>query len=241
MFPTFRTALLAVTLCAGLAGFMADSLAAVTGSGRTSTETRAVGEFSSIAVGGNIDLQVSQGEKTSLQVQADDNLLPLLETVVESGRLKIGWKRGENIRNQGRVAVTVVTPKLTALSAAGSGDVKLQAFSTPALKLSVAGSSNALLNNLSTDDLGISIAGSGDVRGSGKATKIKVSIAGSGNVQLSDLKADEVGVTIAGSGDAVVQAQKTLNVSIAGSGDVVYIGDAVVKSSVAGSGSVKKR
>ncbi len=238
---TFRTALLAVTLGASLLGFAPDGMAATTGSGRSATETRAVGDFTSIAVEGSVDLLVSQGDKTQLQVQADDNLLPLLDTVVEGGRLKISWKRGENIRQRGRVVVTVVTSRLTGLSAAGSGDVKLQAFNTPALKLSVAGSSNAVLGGLTTEDLGVSIAGSGDVRGSGRATKMKISIAGSGNVQLSDLKADEVGVTIAGSGDAVVHAAKTLNVSIAGSGDVAYSGDAVVKSSVAGSGSVKKR
>jgi hypothetical protein len=236
-----RTALLAMALGAGLAGAVPAAQAATTGSGRSLSETRPVAEFTSIAVGGSIDVVVSQGEKTTLQVQADDNLLPLLETSVESGRLKIGWKRGESVQHRNAVRVTVVTPKLTALSAAGSGDLKLQAFSTPALKLSVAGSSSASLAGLSTDDLGISIAGSGDVRGSGKAGKMKISIAGSGDVKLIELKADDVGVTIAGSGDAEVFARKTLNVSIAGSGDVVYAGDAVVKSSVAGSGSVKKR
>jgi hypothetical protein len=235
-----RTALLAVALAASIPAAHV-ALAATSGSGRSVSETRSVAAFDSIAVGGSIDLVVSQGDKTSLQVQADDNLLPLLITEVESGRLKIGWKRGENINHRGSVKVTVVTPKLTALSAAGSGKVELQAFNTPALKLSVAGSSNATLSTLSTEDLSVSIAGSGDVRGSGKATKLKVSIAGSGDVRLSDLKSDEVGVTIAGSGDAQVNAQKTLNVSIAGSGDVSYTGDATVKSSVAGSGSVKKR
>lgn len=150
--------------------------AATTGSGGSVSETRPVAEFTSIAV------VVSQGETTTLQVQADDNLLQLLETSVESGRLKIGWKRGESAQHRSAVKVTVVTPKLTALSAAGSGDLKLQAFTTQALKLSVAGSSSASLAGLSTDDLGISIAGSGDVVYSGNAI-VKSSVAGSGSVK----------------------------------------------------------
>ncbi len=218
-----------------------DGRAATTGSGRVATESRSVGEFNSIALGSSMNLVVSQGDKTSVQVQADDNLLPLVETVVDGDRLQIRWKRGESVYSRSTVRVTVVTPRLTALSASGSGDIKLEAFTTPTLKLGISGSGNAVLAALTTDELGVSVSGSGDVRGAGKAGKLKVSIAGSGDVRLGEVKADDVTVSIAGSGDAAVHANKTLNVSIAGSGDVAYSGEASVKSSVAGSGSVKKK
>ncbi len=215
--------------------------AAVTGSGRTATEDRVVADFDTVALGASMNLVVRQGEKTSVQVQADDNLLPLLETLVANGRLEIRWKKGEYVSNRSPVKVMVVTPKLTGLSAAGSGDIRLEAFTTPSLKLGIAGSGNAVLAALTTDDLTVGVSGSGDVRAAGKAGRVRLSIAGSGDVRLGDLKADEVTVKIAGSGNATVHAQQLLNVSIAGSGDVAYSGDAVVKSSVAGSGSIKKR
>lgn len=232
------------TLLAGFIGLGAlpqTSLAATEGSGRLSTESRTVADFSGIALRGSMTLVVSQGDKASVTVRADDNLLPLLETVVEGTRLQIGWKRGERIRTRSTVTVTVVTPKLTALAVAGSGDVELGAFSTPNLKLSLAGSGNARMAGLKTDELGVSVSGSGDVRGNGQAGKLTISIAGSGDVRLGDLPSDEVSVRIAGSGDAVVHANKTLAISIAGSGDVAYSGDATVTRSVAGSGSVNKR
>ena len=217
----------------------------ITGSGRSVTETRTVGEFQAIRLSGSMDLQVSQGSAPSVQVKADDNLLPLLETVVEStshgATLDVRWKKGTIMYVRSKVSVTVVTPRLTALSASGSGDIRVDAFNTPALKLSISGSGDARFNGLSTGDLGISIAGSGDVGGSGSATRMAVSIAGSGDVRLADMKADDVTVTIAGSGDAVVNANKTLDVRIAGSGDVSYTGNATVKSKVAGSGSVNRR
>lgn len=246
--------LASVLLCALAAApamWPAASHAATTqGSGTAATETRTVPEFQAIGLNAGIDIVVRQGPAQSVQVQADDNLLPLLETVVESGRkgatLQVRWKReavgwmgGVNPRT--KVLVTVVVPKLTALSTAGSGDIRLETFSTPALQVAISGSGDTRLEGLSADELWVRISGSGNVSGRGTAGKTTVSIAGSGDVKLTEMRSDEVKVSIAGSGDAAVNAQKMLSVSIAGSGDVVYVGNAEVKSSVAGSGSVRKQ
>jgi len=240
--PWIRTLLPAAVLC-GLAFLPPASQAA------EATENRSVGEFNAIALGGAMNLTVRQGSPASVQVSADDKLLPQIETVVESGRsgptLQLRMKREQggfsSWSSRGAIKVTVVTPQLSGLSTAGSGDIRLEAFKTPALQLSIAGAGNAVLNGLDTEELGVGISGSGDVRGDGRAARLNVSIAGSGDVRLADLRGDEVSVKIAGSGDAAVNAQKTLKVSIAGSGDVIYTGEATVKSSVAGSGSIKKR
>ena len=213
--------------------------------GQAATETRALAEFQGIDLSGSMDLKVRQGTPQSVQVEADDKLLPLLETVVEGSgadaRLKVRWKRGQSVHTRAKVVVTIVVPKLHAVALAGSGDLQLDALDTPALKLSISGAGDARFKELSTEDLVLSMSGSGDVAGQGKARRLKISIAGSGDVRLAELLSDEVRVSIAGSGDAAVNAQKTLEVSIAGSGDVTYVGTPSVKSSVAGSGSVTKR
>lgn len=224
---------------------LAARASSLAGSGRSATETRSLAEFQAVALSGSMDLVVRQGATQMVQVEADDNLLPLLETVVEStshgATLRVRWKKGQSLNTRSKVSVTVVVPKLSALSASGSGDMKVEAFNTPTLKISLAGSGDAKLQSLTTAELGIAISGSGDVAANGSATRLKVSIAGSGDVRLADLKSDDVTVAIAGSGDAAVNANKTLEVSIAGSGDVSYTGNAAVKSRVAGSGGVTKR
>lgn len=252
-----RRAALSLLLVGGLA--VAPALlplpaqaATAQGSGNALTEMRTLESFEAVAVNGAMDLVVRQGAQQSVQVQADDNLLPLLETVVESGRngatLQVRWKRnaggswwgGQNIQTRSKVVVTVVVPKLNAVALAGSGDLRVESFQTPSLQVALSGSGDARLDGVTTDELGVRVSGSGDVSGRGQATKVKISIAGSGDVRLSEMRADDVSVSIAGSGDAAVHAQKALSVSIAGSGDVRYSGDAQVKSSVAGSGSVRK-
>lgn len=219
--------------------------ASLAGSGRSATESRSLADFQALALSGSMHLVVRQGAVQSVQVEADDNLLPLLETLVEStgngATLLVRWKKGQSLYTRSKVLVTVIMPKLSALASSGSGDIRVETFNTPALKLSLSGSGDAKLSGLNTAELGISIAGSSDVAANGSATRLEISIAGSGDARLTELKSDEVTVSIAGSGDAAVNANKTLEVSIAGSGDVSYTGNAAVKSRVAGSGSVNKR
>ena len=245
MTPTFRAAWFVPLLWCLTLLPLASQAATTTGSSRIATEIRRVPDFEAIALAGSIDLHVRQGAQPALEVSADDNLLPLLETSVESGRkgatLRVSWKHGASIVTRSRVVVNVVVPQLKSLSGAGAGDMTVESFDTPALQLSLAGAGDVKLPGLRTGELGIGIAGSGGVSGSGQATKLAIRIAGSGDVKLADLQADEVTVKIAGSGDAAVVAQKSLEVSIAGSGDVSYRGDATVRKSIMGSGSVTRK
>jgi hypothetical protein len=230
-----------------LSAVLATSLAqaAVTGSGTAAREARAVGDFQAIELQGDFDLVVRQSGRAAVELQADDNLLPLVETEVVDGRhgrtLRIGWRRGESVRTRSDAVVTVDVAQLRAVSASGSGEVRIDALTAPLFSLALAGSGDARLARLATDELSVSIAGSGDISASGRTKRLALSIAGSGDVAAQDLTADEVKVSVAGSGDARVHAERELTVSIAGSGDVVYTGAAALKSSIVGSGSVRKR
>ena len=220
--------------------------AATTGSGKAVTETRAASGFQALLLRGAIAVVVRQGGSEGVQVRADDNVLPLVQTEVEGSgdlrTLRIQFKAGESVRTQTPVVVTVDVVNLSAVSSSGSGDIRIEVLKTPTLNMSISGSSDAQLRHLDADHLSISIAGSGDVQASGRAAKLDVSIAGSGDVQTRELMAGDVVVSIAGSGDASVTAQKTISVSIAGSGDVDYGGGAaLVKRSIAGSGTVRQR
>jgi hypothetical protein len=217
--------------------------AASAGSGRSATESRTPGTFSAIAMRGDIEVRLRQGTRESVQVTADDNLLPLLETVLDGSTLRIQWKAGASVRPRTRPKVTVELLRLDAVDAAGSGPLVVEALKTPALALSIAGSSDATLRQLDADGLlRIGIAGSGNVNVQGRAGRLEVSIAGSGDVDARELMADDASVSIAGSGDADVSARRTLAVSIAGSGNVRYGGGATLAASrVLGSGTVRPR
>ncbi len=230
--------------------FSAPADARTVGSGRAATETRSVGPFDAVAVEGAIDLVVrggaAPGATAQVQVEADDNLLPLVETVVENtarGRtLVLRTQRGQSMSTRRGIVVTLGVATLKSIATAGSGDVRVEALKAPSLRLSIAGSSDARLSGLETDEFELRIAGSGNVVAGGHARRVSVSISGSGDADLGALVADDVQVRIAGSGDASVTANQSLDASVAGSGDVRYGGQpASVKLSASGSGTVSKR
>lgn len=216
----------------------------VAGNGDVVTEPRDLGSFDGVGLSGGFDVIIRQGSTARVEVKADRNLLPYLETRVSDGAkgrtLEIGPKRGYQLSGSVNPVITIEMPTLRSVAVAGSGTVKVQAIKTAGVDASVAGSGDIRFADLAAERAGFKVSGSGDIAASGRAGQVTVSIAGSGDVKVAELAADEVKVSIAGSGDAQVQATKRLNVSIAGSGDVRYVGSPEVSSSIAGSGRVRR-
>jgi len=217
----------------------------VSGSGKIQTDARAVSGFQAISLKTSAKLVLRQGSREGVELRADDNILPLIETRVIEGAggptLEIRSRDGARYSTKTTPVVTVDLIKLTGLAVSGSGDVTGDELKSPALKIAISGAGDIRLNKLAVDDLGIKVSGSGDIHFNGRAGKLSVAIAGSGDVDTAGLEADDVSISISGSGGANVNARKALTVSIAGSGDVVYSGDAVPRTSIAGSGTVKKK
>ncbi len=209
------------------------------GSGVLKTETRNVSGFNRISLSLPGVVEIVQGDSEGLTIETDDNLLPLIETVVEDGGLKLRTPKKVNISTK-TLKITVNAKTLEALAVAGSGDLRAAKLKAGKLKASIAGSGDITISNLDADDLHISIAGSGNFVGGGKVNTVSSNIAGSGDIKAGKLESNASKISIAGSGDATVWAKDTLTVKVAGSGDVKYYGDAKVSQSVAGSGSVKR-
>ena len=216
----------------------------VAGNGDIATEARDVSGFDAVSLSGGFDVVIRQGSGSKVELKADRNLLPYIETRLADGgkgrTLEIAPKRGYNLSFNGTPTITIEMPALRAVSVAGSGNVRAEGIKTAGLDASVAGSGDIRFTDLSAERLGLKVSGSGDIYASGRAGQLGISIAGSGNVKVAELAAEEVKVSIAGSGDAQVQASKRLQVSIAGSGDVRYAGSPEISSSIAGSGKVRK-
>lgn len=216
----------------------------INGNGDIATEARDTGAFDAVATAGGFNIVIRQGAGNKVEVKADRNLLPYIETkVVDGGKgrtLQIEPKKGFNINSSTNPSLTIEMPTLRAVSVAGSGTVKVEAMKTAGVDAAIAGSGDIRFANLDAERLGMKVSGSGDIVAAGRCGSANVSIAGSGDVKAADLVTEEVKVTIAGSGDAQVNATKKLHVSIAGSGDVKYAGSPEISSSIAGSGKVRK-
>ena len=203
---------------AWLAGCDAVGTPTVRGSGVVLTEQRNVTGFSEVWLAGSGDVRVDVGPADSVTVEAEDNLLPLLETRVDNGRLTLGTKRNVNISPTRPIRYLVTTNDLTAIGVSGSGKFFVNGVDTRQLTTSISGSGSAIL--------------------SGRADEARLSISGSGNYDASGLACRTAEVSISGSGGATVNASDRVSAHISGSGSVRYLGRPAVEQHVSGSGSV---
>lgn len=237
------TAVASATLALSV-GALAWTAETVKGDGKIVREARTVAAFDAVSLAGPFELKVRQSGTQRVELEADSNLLPLVETrIVEGSKgktLEIQVKKGYSVYARQPLRIEVDMASLRGISIAGSGKAEVDAVKTEKVHFNVAGSGSINAPKMDAAELKLNVAGSGDLRVGGKATEVEVSIAGSGEVRAAALAGDEVKVSIAGSGDAEVQANKKLKVSIAGSGDVRYTGSAEPSTSIAGSGNVKR-
>lgn len=247
--PALRGIALAATLAATLACAAAPSMAGgwpwggeqVQGSGSIKRQARQVSHFTGLAleVPGKLELRI--GDSEGLVIETDDNVLPLVETVVENGTLKIRLsKRNLSLKTR-NLKIVVNARQIERLALGGSGSIDADALRAPRLQIDLGGSGDIKLRGLESETVSVNLGGSGDfsARG-GSARKLSVSIGGSGTVDMGQVRVDDASVSVAGSGEATVWARNELSMTIAGSGDVNYYGDPRVSKSVVGSGDARR-
>lgn len=191
----------------------------IRGYGKSVSEVRPVSNFQEIELTGAGNVRVTVGEKESLTLQADENLLEYLTTEVSGTRLLLGSRNCFSLSPTREVTYRVVVKDLTRVALSGSGDISLLA--------------------LTNEKLSIDLNGSGTVTVSGSSGLLDGDISGSGYIDTADLKTQSATVGISGSGNATVWTTKSLSAKISGSGRVDYYGRPELSQSITGSGSVR--
>jgi hypothetical protein len=216
----------------------------VPGSGKIQAETRIPGTFAAICVeypGAEIFIQ--QGEEETVQIEADDNLLPQLSTEVLTGKLTIknletDWKASVNPSTP--VKITITARDLNEIELPTPvGNLEVNGLHTDTLKLVLSGGAQVKLNGLQVDLLDALLSGAGDIQVSGTADEVQVVHSGLGNFNAADMESNKATVELSGMGDATVRVQEELTATISGAGSIQYYGNPRVEQNVNGAGSVK--
>jgi hypothetical protein len=213
----------------------------VEGNGVIKRQQRELGHFTGVANSLAAKVEIRIGNTESVTIETDDNLLPLVETVIEDGMLKIQpLKRNMNLRTR-TMKIVVQARSVDHISLGGSGSIDSDALRARKMQVDLGGSGTINLKGVDADSMAINLGGSGDLNTAGGAAKnVSISIGGSGNVRMGRVRSDSVSVTIAGAGEATVWAKNALSLTVAGSGNVDYYGDPQVTTTVLGSGSTRR-
>jgi hypothetical protein len=190
------------------------------GSGAMKVEKRTVPSFTSVSVSGAYDVEIVVQKDQNVELEGDDNLLPLISTDVRGGVLEVSNSQSLSTRNKLRLRISV--PSLEGISSSGASDI--------------------VISSVKSEGFGIDISGAGSLKVSGETQALDIKLSGAGDVDAKDLHAQKVNVHSSGAATADVYATEELRADVSGAGNVNYYGDPKsVKEDTSGAGSVTKR
>ena len=202
-------------------------------SGTIITELRSVStSITKVNIENNINLILTQSTDADLKVEAGDNLLPYVKTVLNGNTLEISNGNKCNfLRSYDKpINVYLSLPNLTEINYSGKGTVtnvgvlKYQKLTIE----SKSGTGNINLNLESDNVRLLSHSGATEFTIKGSTNKLFIYSGSSTWCYLFGFSAKEVQVNNAGVGDVHVHAIDKLLIELGGTGNIVYTGNPVV-------------
>ncbi|WP_291907438.1 head GIN domain-containing protein [Chitinophaga sp. CB10] len=214
----------------------------IKGNGNVIKEERQITAFRTLKVRDGMNVHIQQGEIKPAVIEAESNIVPLIELVRDGEELIVRLRDDvNNVSTHGKFDVYLSSPELDAIRVEGSGDIDVEGTLTnrESIRLRVTGSGQ-LSGKVDAPVVDAAIAGAGDMKVSGQTRDLKVSISGVGNFNGLDLLTENTKVNISGTGSAQVHASVTLKANITGTGDISYKGSPQVTQSITGAGGIKQ-
>src|SRR5450830_1100195 len=196
---------------------------AVAGNGVLAHDVRQVGTVSGLEVGGPLEVNVRVGQATSLAVDADSNLLPLIRSDVSGGVLRV-WVEGA-VRSSNNMRVTYTTPSLTQLRQSGSGQINAHGLRMGAARVDQSGSGRTGLGPVQGNDLSLTVSGSGSVQASGAVNSVNARSSGSGAIDITGVASEQADLSTSGSGSISATVKRSVLAQTSGSGHITVYGN----------------
>ena len=213
------------------------------GSGIIKSEDRKPGDFTSIALRYPAEVVIKQAGSTSVKIEADDNLLPQITTVVRAGTLEIDnnlqdWD-AKRVKPTKPVKITITVKDLNAIDFSSAGSVQVESLDTDSLRVTLSGAGEVHLHNLKVSSLNGTLSGAGSMQADGTADELDMRISGFGNFDGAELQSLTASVHISGAGDSTVRVKNELSATITGAGSVRYYGSPNIQKQISGAGSIQ--
>jgi hypothetical protein len=175
------------------------------GSGNIAIEQRDLGRFHAVDSSGVFVVEIMLGREHRVEVEADDNLLPYIETDVRRGVLHLSTDG--KLRSANPLRVRIFTDTLDGVSCSGASE------------MSVVG--------LEADEFRVDGSGAARITIRGHSRSLRVESSGAARIDASELDALDVTADASGASEVTVNLKGTLNAEASGASRVVYKGSPV--------------
>lgn len=191
----------------------------IAGSGKRQKEKRDVKAFTSISTEGAFDIEVVCQKQLSLEIEGDDNILPLVSTEVSNSVLHVRNIRSYSVAKP--ISLRISVPDLEGISSSGAGTIEIA--------------------SVKNEKFVIDVNGAPTVKASGETKDLTIDANGAGKIDAHNLRGVRVQVESKGVSTVEVYASEQLEVTVSGPSHVIYQGNAVVHKTINGPGSVEKK
>lgn len=190
------------------------------GSGQLATEARDVGDFDGIVADGAVRVVVEDGPTGTLEVTAEDNLMPFMRSEVVGGMLRLGPVAHSPMSRTREVVFRVRARHLERIEASGACVVEV--------------------DGIETDRLEVVLAGASSLRAEGVADAARFGVSGASRVHAADLRMRTLDATIAGASYGLFRVSELLEATVTGASSLEYIGDPAVVAHTSGGSVVRQ-
>ena len=191
----------------------------VKGSGKREVQKREVAPFTSISTEGAFTIEVVCQKDASVEIEGDDNILPLVSTEVRGNVLRISNTKSYSVNEP--ITFRISVPNLESILADGAGKIQI--------------------TNVNNEKLQISSNGAVAINATGTTKMIGVDTNGASKIDTHNLRSAHAIVDSKGASKIDLGVCDKLDVNVSGVSHVTYRGDPVVNKTIHGPGKVEKR
>jgi Putative auto-transporter adhesin, head GIN domain len=210
---------ISATLALILALVFSGCMSGVRGSGVRKTEKRDLPSFNSIETSGAFEVEVNCQKPASFEIEADDNIVPLIQTEVRNGILHVSTTK--SYMSSGGIVLRITVPDLASVKSTGAGKFHV--------------------SDVKNDSFEIQSTGAATVVVSGQSKQVKIGSTGAGKIDAHNLRANNAEVSVTGAAGVDVYATDQLDITVSGAGRITYSGNPKVNKNVSGAGQVIKK
>ncbi|MBP9663068.1 MAG: DUF2807 domain-containing protein [Pyrinomonadaceae bacterium] len=190
------------------------------GSGRVASEIREISDFHGVDVGGVFQVEITAQKGHSVEIEADDNLLPLITTKVRNGILTISTERKLSTENPLRIRISA--PDIDSLDVSGTAKVSLV--------------------GLQNESISIDSSGASRVRVTGETAKLTTDVSGATQIDAQELQAANANIEASGASRVDVNVTGELRTDASGASKITYSGTpSSLQTKRSGASSVSQR
>ncbi len=185
-------------------------------------QERIVPEFTGIEVGGAFNVYLTIQQKTTLTIEADENLLENITTEVKGNVLKIDSKK---IKNASKLNIYLSTPSIENIDAGGASTVIGEnTLTAQLLEIEASGASHIELN-VNVDEIITKASGASFIKLTGSANKHTVNASGASDVIAINLETKNTNANSSGASGISINATEAVESSSSGAGNITVAGN----------------